>query len=289
MHMRPASARQRSANPRVTRNIEVFGMSDMNFLRLATLGLAVVAGRGAAETAPHLASAGDVLFRDDFARVELGTAWKTNDALKKAQGQSQIVEGALLTKMAPHSDHGAVIATAVPFTDCVITFRFRLLDRTGFNLPINDSAEKTVHAGHICRVKIAPGYVQLQDDKTGQMNLEVQKLRRDPATAKEAAERMAGTNASFDAPVEMGKWHALRVELLGDEMLVQLDGKNVGYLKSRGFAHASKRSFGFTVAGTTGVTFDDVVIAKARRAEEWSSTSAAVIGNLSPAEFKKRK
>lgn len=265
-------------------------MHHTSSFRLTVLALAALAANlAAAETAPHLATAGDVLFHDEFSRAELGPAWKTNDAAKKALGQSRIIDGALVTKMAPHSDHGATINTPVPFTDAVITCRFRLLDGGGFNLPLNDATEKSVHAGHICRVKVTPGRVQLQDDKTGQMNLEVQKLRADPATAKEAAARMVGTTASFDAPIEVGKWYVLRVELVGDEMLVQLDGKNVGYLKSPGLAHSSKRSFGFTVAGTTGATFDDVSVTAAKRANEWSSVRAAVIASVRPAEARKTK
>ncbi|HUR56123.1 MAG TPA: family 16 glycoside hydrolase [Opitutaceae bacterium] len=255
------------------------------------LGLmaAFAACKACAQTGPHLATATDVLFRDDFSREETGPAWKTNDAAKKAPGQSRIVDGALVTKMAPHSDHGATVNTAVTFTDAVITFRFRLLDDRGFNRPVNDLTEKSVHAGHICRVKIAPGRVQLQDDKTGQMNLEVQKLRENPATAKEAAARLAGTTASFNAPIEVGRWHALRVELVGDEMLVHVDGKIVGYHKSPGFAHTAKRSFGFTVTGATGVAFDDVILAKAIRSPNWAAESSGAIALLRPTEAKKRK
>ena len=235
-----------------------------------------------ADSVPQLAAPTDVVFRDDFSRADPGPAWKTNDAAKKAPGQSRIVDGALATRMAPHSDHGATITTAVEFTDAIITCRFRLLGEKGFNLPINDPAEKTVHAGHICRVRVAPGRVQLQDDKTGQMNLEVQKLRNDPATADQAAARMAGTSAVFNAPVERGKWHVLRVELVADEMLVQLDGKVVGYLKSPGFAHPTKRNFGFTVADPTGVTFDDVVLTRAQAAAQWPAARAAVVATLRP-------
>ena len=251
--------------------------------------ISFLACRAGADTVPHLATVARELFRDDFSRAEVGSVWKTNDAAKEAPGQSRIVEGALVTKMAPHSDHGATINTAVEFTDAVIMCRFRLLDERGFNLPINDASEKSVHAGHICRVRIAPGRVQLQDDKKGQMNLEVQKLRKDPATAKEAAARMAGTSTTFDAPVEVGRWHDLRVELVGDEMLVQLDGKNVGYLKSPGFAHAPKRSFGFTVAGVTGAVFDDVTLSRASAAPEWPAERAGVIAKLRPAVAKKTK
>jgi hypothetical protein len=262
-------------------------MQRTRFLSFLGLTAAIFAGRAAAETAPHLATAIDVLFRDDFSRAELGAAWKTNDAAKKAPGQSRIVDGALVTTMAAHSDHGATVNTPVQFADAVITCRFRLLDNKGFNLPLNDASEKSVHAGHICRLRIAPGRVQLQDDKTGQMNLEVQELRKDPAKAKEVAARMAGTSVSFNAPIEVGRWHALRLELVGDEMLVQVDGKNVGYLKSPGFAHPTKRSFGFTVASAPGVAFDDVMLSGARRVPEWSAERAAVTAKLQPIAAKK--
>src|SRR5688500_2810368 len=114
-------------------------------------GLACALVTVTAPAAPQLAAPDKVPLRDEFCRSDLGAAWKTNDALKKAPGQSRIAEGTLVISMAAHSDHGAVITAPVEFTNAVITCRFRLADDKGFNLPINDNANKDVHAGHICR------------------------------------------------------------------------------------------------------------------------------------------
>jgi hypothetical protein len=243
----------------------------------------------APENASHVAIPGEVLFRDDFSRPELGSKWTTNDAVKKAAGQSRVVDGTLVTKMAPHSDHGAVVSTAVQFTNAVLTCRFRLADEKGFNLPINDKLNDQVHAGHLCRLRITPGRVQVQDDASGTMNLALREQKKDPAKAGAVAAQLSGKSAQFVAPIELGKWHALRVEILGDELLVQIDGQNVAYLKSPGIAHPTKRSFGFTVPGTTGAAFDDVVLTTAKPAPTWPEAREATIAKLKPVAAAKKK
>ena len=59
------------------------------------------------------------------------------------------------------------------FDDVDIQFNFRFGDGKSFNFVIDDANEKSVHAGHICRVSIIPKYLRIGDDKTGSMNLEV--------------------------------------------------------------------------------------------------------------------
>lgn len=249
--------------------------------RWSGMSLALVIS-SVAMAAPQLAVPGEVLFRDDFSRAELGAAWKTNDVLKKAPGQSRIVDGTLVTFMAPHSDHGATVSAAVDFKDAVLTCRFRLSDDKGFNVPINDKEERTVHAGHICRLRITPGRVQVQDDASGVMNLALRERKKDPKNAAAVAAALGRASAVFPAPVEIGKWHELRLELAGDEMLVWIDGRIVGHLASPGIAHPTKRGFGFTVPGQTGVAFDDVKVFRATPAADWSRTRTAALTQLRP-------
>ncbi|MGF1578439.1 MAG: family 16 glycoside hydrolase [Gemmataceae bacterium] len=202
---------------------------------------------------------GKILFRDPFEKDTIGTIWRTNDKRRGVSGQSKIANGVLTVKRHPKADHGAVIDTLVEFTNAVIEFRFQLTGKTGFNLVIDDNQCKTVHAGHICRVVIRPGFILLQDDKTGAMNL---KLRNGPLKTANKAQRanlLKGTTHRVPTKLERDRWYTLKVEMIGKTMSVVLDGKTVGKLTSPGIGHSPKRDFGFTVLNDP-VRFDDVIV-----------------------------
>ena len=88
----------------------------------------------------------------------------------------------------------------------------------------------------------------------------------DPAKKAEVAKLLAGRSATFPAKLERGKWYALVVETVGDEMRVMIDGKPAGYLKSSGIAHATKSKIELGVAGKDGY-FDDIKVWNAEPAK----------------------
>ncbi|EMI47072.1 arylsulfatase A [Rhodopirellula sp. SWK7] len=199
-------------------------------------------------------------FADDFeGRSDLGPRYDTARATMDAW---TLVDGALIG-MQTYDDHGAVIRTQLPFDDIDLEFDFRFNGGTRFNLVMDDKNEKSVHAGHICRVSISPKRLTIGDDKTGGMNLKVRELRQ-KASLSEAeklnlANVLARTHSSAAIAIKRGEWHCLRVRIQDDIMNVTLDGEEVASLQSPGFAHPTKTKFGFTVNGAT-IDFDNIKV-----------------------------
>ncbi|MCM2369164.1 sulfatase-like hydrolase/transferase [Rhodopirellula sp. ICT_H3.1] len=197
-------------------------------------------------------------FADDFeGRTEVGPHYMT--ALG-AEDAWTIVDGALIGKQT-RDDHGAVIRTEMKFADIDLEFDFRFNGGSRFNLVMDDKHEKSVHAGHICRVSITPKKLTLSDDKIGGMNLKVREQRQDKNLSVEDKQSLdallAKTQSSASIAVKPGEWHRLRARIRGDIMAVFLDGEKVAALQSPGFAHPTKTKYGFTVNGAT-IDFDNV-------------------------------
>ena len=117
------------------------------------------------------------------------------------------------------------------------------------------------HAGHVCRVAVTPKQIRLGDDKEGIMRNDIFKMRRsdDPAEKAKAGKLLKGRTAICKVPVETKRWHSMRIEIVGDEMRVSLNGEAIGFLKSPGIAHPTKGSMHFTVNGDS-MLFDNVRI-----------------------------
>lgn len=184
-----------------------------------------------------------VLFADDFGRDALGDRWDVHP------NSYRIVDGVLIGGQRPDADHGAVSQVFVDFQDAELSFDFRLAGSPGFNVVIDDRKYKGSHAGHICRVRVTPKAVILQDDKTGAMRNDLFARRRDPAQRKAAEQELIGKSKLVAVDLTDGEWHALTVRIEGETMSVQLDGKPLGTLTSAGIGHATKTDFGFTVIG----------------------------------------
>ena len=67
--------------------------------------------------------------------------------------------------------------------------------------------------------------------------------------------------------------------MVGDEMLISVDGKPAGYLKSEGVNHPTKNMIGFTIAGQS-TQLDNVKVWEATAAADWSSRRAAVLDGM---------
>lgn len=182
-----------------------------------------------------------VLFTDDFNRAELGPQWSV---LWK---DVTVVDGAMKGSQAV-AGHGAVARTKVQIRDGGVEFRFRLSEGTAISAVWNDREYKESHGGHICRIVVKPGLIQLGDDKEG-MRHEIVEMKKDPARKAEAAKLLEPRTASLRVPIEVGRWYTVRSEIVGDEMRAFLDGREVGRLKSSGIAHPVKKDLHFTLSG----------------------------------------
>ncbi len=207
--------------------------------------------------AAPLAKKGAPVFSDDFARADLGPAWRVNVPT------FAIADGVLKGSQTK-PEHGAVGAIKMGLKDAVIEFKFRFEGATGINAVCDDKAWKESHAGHICRVVLTPKIIRLGDDKEGGMRNDIHEMRRDPLRKAEGDKLLAGRGVAIPMTLEPSRWYRCTIEIVGDEMRVSVDDKAVGYLKSPGIGHPMKSDFHFTVSGKDAL-FDDVRIWAAER------------------------
>ncbi len=201
----------------------------------------------------------------------LGKSWPHH------YSDSMVADGKLIAKQTPGASHGAVLETLVDFQDVLIRFDFTFDGSTSFNVPIDDKKHKGSHAGHICRLSFSPTSLLLGDDKEGIMRNDLFEARRsdDPAKKSAAEEELKGRSVRLPFSFKKGETHAVTLEILGDEMVVSINGKPAGYLKSPGLAHGTKTDFGFTVNGQS-VIIDDVEVWTVEENPGWKNQREAI-------------
>jgi hypothetical protein len=204
-----------------------------------------------------------LVFQDNFeGRSEIGDAYFT--AL--AGDDAWVIQDGILIGKQTNPAHGAVIRTELPFADIDIVIDFRFSGGSRFNFVIDDNNEKSVHAGHICRVSISPNNLKISDDKTGNMNLSVRAKRQSETLSegekKSLQDLLDRSAASAELSLTEGRWYQLRVRIQNDLMEAYIDSKLVASLRSPGIAHPTKTKFGMTVNGAT-IDFDNLLVYQA--------------------------
>jgi hypothetical protein len=226
----------------------------LSAVKTASFVLAITCSLSTAADVPAepIVQKGALLFSDDFQRDELGSTWKVSiPAFTVADG---VMKG---TQM--RADHGAVGVVKAGFKDGIVEFKFRLEGAASVNAVFDDRNYKGSHAGHICRVALAPKQIRLGDDKEGVMRNDIFAMRRDPTRKAEADKLLVGRSVSIRTELKQGRWYRLVIEIAGDAMRVVLDDKPIGVLRSPGINHPRKDTFHFTVTGKDAL-FDDVRI-----------------------------
>jgi hypothetical protein len=191
------------------------------------------------------------VFADDFNRAELGGRWKITfptfaiaDGVLKA-GQTE-------------ERHSAVGMVAVGRKDVTIEFKFKLGGASGVNAVCNDSGYKEGHGGHICRVSLSPRQIFLADDKE-RLRHDIEEMSKDPTKREEVKKLTAGRTLGIPVKLDPQRWYKLRITIVGEALSVNLDGKDLGTLKSSGIAHPTKTDFYFAVSDKDAF-FDDLLI-----------------------------
>jgi hypothetical protein len=203
------------------------------------------------------------IFADDFeGRTEIGGDYVT--AL--AGTDAWVIKDGVLIGKQTNPAHGAVIRKELPFGDIDMEIEFRFSGGSRFNWVIDDKNEKSVHAGHICRLSISPNSLKISDDKTGGMNLEVRAQRQATDLSEDSNKALEdllnSTSSSARLALKERQWYHLRVLIQGDLMEAYIDGKLVSSLRSPGIAHPTKTKFGPTVNDAT-IDFDNLKVFKA--------------------------
>lgn len=226
-------------------------------------------------SAAILGDAGKLLFEDDFSRSQMPPKWRLG------KGFWEIHDGVVTAAENPEDHHGAYAYAEprFPYKDIVAEFSFKFDGSTGCHFMMEDSNYKGSHAGHIIRATITPTLAMLADSKFGSMKNEVHDKMADPKTTDEEKKQIQASikdkAASFKITLAADKWHQARVEVVGDEMLLSIDNKPVGYLKSEGVDHPTKNMVGFTIGGKS-TQLDNVKVWAATVRSDWSDARAAV-------------
>ncbi len=251
-----------------------------NRLFLACLVALPLAGRSlATDNTPVLATPGKLLFEDDFSRTEVQPKWKPG------LGKWSVQDGVLVADEDPKDHHGA-FAFATPgfeYKDMVADFSFKLDGSKACELRLDDRNYKGSHSGHIARVSITPVSVFLGDSKYGSMEVGFYAKYNDPKATPEEKKALSATikdkSATFKNTLDVSQWHQARVEVVGEEMVLSIDGKVVGYFKSAGIGHPAKSMLGFTVLGQT-TRIDNVKVWDAVSSPGWAAKRAEVLAAL---------
>ncbi len=210
---------------------------------------------------------GELIFEDDFERVESqeekdqpGNGWGTNSRTRaKGNKQVDLRDGAMYIYIHEEADHGVSVTQPMEFTDGSIGMRFMLEDEKDvLGLNFADLEYKPVHAGHLFMTKIGVKDVQIQDMKTGSMDLKMREARQAGTLTGEQEESLKSKTTKIPNQLETGKWHDLLVRVRGDVMTVIIDGDEVGSFQSEGIAHPTKRLLRLAV--NRDAVVDDVKI-----------------------------
>jgi hypothetical protein len=204
----------------------------------------------------------ELVFEDDFEKDGFGEAWS------HYKSESEVKGGVLIGKTIDINDHAGV--DAFRFTegrqDLEISVKFNFVGETAekFNVWMDDKDYKGSHAGHICSVFISPTSGNISDAKTGNFENTIYEKRKGGGTLDEATEEMLKTKiVSFPLDLKREEWHALLIRTKGDEVVVSVDGHEVGKLKSEGLAHETKSVVSLTT-NIDDVHYDNFVIKAAK-------------------------
>ncbi|HEX3870401.1 MAG TPA: hypothetical protein VHV77_08195, partial [Pirellulales bacterium] len=113
-------------------------------------------------------------------------------------------------------------------------------------------------AGHLFKVTVGTKKVEIDDMKTGGMNMKFYEQKKANALTPEQKKFIVSQKKAFPVTLKTGKWYALNVQSVGDTVSVAIDGKDVGSFSSDGFAHPTKRMLRLSVPRSAVV--DDVKI-----------------------------
>ena len=201
----------------------------------------------------------ELLFADDFQGTNHDARWHRvvdtfvfeNGALKGTQTREKDTpskDGKSIIKA-----HAAVYGLELPTKDSVVEVKIKFDGNTRMDVEFDDRKFTGSHYGHLCRAIVSLDKVTILDERDGSQSTNLIELRKDAAKNKDEINKLLATHsANFPAKLEAGKWYALLVETVGEEMRVTLDGKPAGYLKSPGIGHATKSKIELGVGGQSG-------------------------------------
>ena len=214
--------------------------------------------------AESIAKKKELLFSDDFEGAEPAKAW--HKVVPTFAVEKGALKGTQTRTNAPATDgkpavvgHAAVHGLEISTKDSVVEVKVRFAGASMIDVEFDDRKYTGAHYGHLCRAQVKLTGVTIVDERDGSMRNDIYEMSQDPAKKAERAKLLVGRSITYPAKLEAGKWYALVVETVGDEMRVTIDGKPAAFLKSSGIGHATKSKIEVGVAGKDGF-FDDIKV-----------------------------
>ncbi|MEM8953100.1 MAG: family 16 glycoside hydrolase [Verrucomicrobiota bacterium] len=190
---------------------------------------------------PLMTKPGNLIFEDTLAEKTEG--WKA------ANGQWEVVDGALQGMELEADDHAATYKRKINFQNAIIQYSFKINGARATTLSVNDDVD------HVCRVLF------------NERGLSTQKDDHDHG-GPDTAVKFTTHEMTFDPE----KWHTVLIEIHGDTLLAQVDDEDhVSFGAHELIAEVEKASIGFTIAGES-VSFRNLKIWDAHPNEGWEST-----------------
>ncbi|WP_170266783.1 family 16 glycoside hydrolase [Brevifollis gellanilyticus] len=200
-------------------------------------------GAFAADAQPLLAVPGKVIYESKLDTAP-GAPWKT------AKGKWELVEGVLRGSELAEDKHGAVTRLPNQLQDFVVEYEFKFEGGKSTSLSINAVKD------HMARISITPKSIAIQRDDNDH----------------EGPDK-AVVFARFPAELVPGTWHKVRLEMVGDTLVGQVD--DLIAWGSDPLFKTTKAAPGFTVAGQS-VDFRNLTIREATLNPGWETAKAAL-------------
>lgn len=208
----------------------------------ALLFLALASLSSAAEK-PLLALPGEVLYESKLDTAP-AAPWKA------AKGQWELKDGVLRGSELEADKHGAVTRLPNKLNDFILEYEFKFEGARTTSLSINAVKD------HMARISITPKSVTMQRDDNDH-----------------AGPDKAVIFARFPAELAPGTWHKVRLEMVGDTLLGQVDDLTA-WGRSDLFK-TEKANPGFTVGGQS-VDFRNLTLRTATLNPDWESVKATL-------------
>jgi len=232
----------------------------MKYILIASIALAIL-------PTVHAEDRCKLVLEDNFDRnesqeatEEIGNGWTTNSK-NRAGGNKQVdlKNGAMHITMHATADHAVAVGHAAEYRDGTVALRFMLEDAQDvLGVDIADPECKEVHSGHLFKIDVGTTKVVVDDKKTGVMNMKFYEARKAKTLTPEQLAFIAAQKKTFPNTLEVGEWHNMVINVVGDKVCVSIDGKPVASLTSEGVAHPTKRMIRLSVSRQAWV--DDVKV-----------------------------
>lgn len=210
---------------------------------LILLGAALAATPATAAEKPLLGVPGKIIYESKLDAAP-AAPWRS------AKGKWEAVDGVMRGSELVEDKHGAVTRLPNKLSDFIAEYEFKFEGARSSSLTIN--AEKD----HMARIMITPKSVTIQRDDNDH----------------EGPDK-AVVFARFPADLKPGTWHKVRLEMVGDTMLGQVD--DLIAWGSDPLFKTPKAAPGFTVGGQS-VDFRNLVIREATLNPEWETVKATL-------------